>query len=273
MKARQIVATWALLALPLAASFGILPAQEPTPQPTEPATHSADEDSPVRMQPEVARQVMEQAARFRKSQSLAALRASEPLEKAAEDFARFMARTAKYGHQADEREPRDRAAEAKYEACIVAENIGLHASARPQAAKDLARVLVEGWKNSANHRANLLDPDLTETGVGVAQSEKSGKYYAVQLFDRPRSESIRVQIENRAGALVQYKLGEQSFDLESDVIRIHELCRPSDFTFVLPTAKDPERTAVEEVKAKTILVIQRDDLQELTVMRPTVVKR
>lgn len=266
MTARQILAALAPLALSFTA-IGPLAAQQPNPRPAEEVTPPASEDSPVRMQPEIARQIAGQAESLRKSQSLAALRTSEPLQKTAEDFARFMARTAKYGHKADDREPRQRTEEAKYKACMVAENIGLQASARPVAATELARRFVEGWKNSANHRANLLDPDLTETGVGVAQSETSGKYYAVQLFGRPESEAIRVEIENRADTTIKYKLGEEEFDLPPQAIRLHALCRPGSFRFALPTDDDKDRAHTEQVKTKSRLVIEQSDGGTPTIKR------
>lgn len=267
MRARQIVVAPVLLALTYTAIVRVA-GQETTPRAPESESQPASKDSPVKMQPEMARQIASQAEHFRKSQSLPALRASEPLQKAAEDFARYMARTAKYGHKADDREPWDRAEEAKYEACMVAENIGLQASARPASAEALASRFVEGWKNSAHHRANLLDPDLMEIGVGVAQSETSGKYYAVQLFGRPQSEAIRVEIENRADTTVKYKLGDEEFDLPPQAIRLHALCRPGAFRFALPTNDDAERTVIEHLKAKTRLVIERSEGQ-LAVKRAT----
>lgn len=40
--------------------------------------------------------------------------------------------------------------------------------------------LVGGWMLSEKHRANILDPDFTHTGIGVA--ETGGKFYWVQIF-------------------------------------------------------------------------------------------
>jgi Ca2+-binding RTX toxin-like protein len=44
--------------------------------------------------------------------------------------------------------------------------------------------LVDQWWNSAGHRANMLNPNFTEIGVGVAQGA-SGRTYGVQVFGRP----------------------------------------------------------------------------------------
>ena len=45
---------------------------------------------------------------------------------------------------------------------------------------------VEGWERSAAHRKNMLDRDATEIGVAVAHSPRTGRYYGVQVFGRPR---------------------------------------------------------------------------------------
>jgi uncharacterized protein YkwD len=48
---------------------------------------------------------------------------------------------------------------------------------------DPAEVAVRGWLNSQGHRLNILDQDLTETGIGVAVDAK-GRIYLTQLFAR-----------------------------------------------------------------------------------------
>ena len=241
--------------------------QPATPAPAKPAAEAGSELSRVADQPEVARRIVQSTNRYRASKDLSEIRPNAELARAAEYFANFMASTGKYGHTADEKRPWDRAAEHGYEACIVAENIGLESSSKPLSDEALAGVFVEGWKSSQEHRANLLDPDVTQTGVAVAKSEKSGKHYAVQLFGRPKSESIRVEIENRAGATVKYKLGGETLELEERVVRIHELCRPTEFTFLLPAADGTERTVIERVARQTRLVVQQDDSKELAVVR------
>lgn len=48
---------------------------------------------------------------------------------------------------------------------------------------DPATVAVEGWIDSSGHRRNLLDPDYTHTGVGIAVDTK-GAFYITQDFVR-----------------------------------------------------------------------------------------
>ncbi|MEE6272090.1 FG-GAP-like repeat-containing protein [Georgenia wangjunii] len=55
-----------------------------------------------------------------------------------------------------------------------AENVAWHSQNNPQA-------VFNGWMNSAGHRANILNPSLTDIGVGWAMAS-SGRYYATQNF-------------------------------------------------------------------------------------------
>jgi len=71
----------------------------------------------------------------------------------------------------------------------------------------------EGWKHSPGHRKNMLDPDVTETGVAVAQSEDTHYFYAVQIFGRPKSMSIAFQLTNESDKTIQYEIAGQTFSL------------------------------------------------------------
>lgn len=52
--------------------------------------------------------------------------------------------------------------------------------------------VVKGWMDSPGHRANILNPDYNEIGVGYAYSD-NGEYnhYWVQVFKRPLSKAYR----------------------------------------------------------------------------------
>lgn len=58
----------------------------------------------------------------------------------------------------------------------LAENI-----ASNQGFSDPASIAVKGWLESPGHRHNILDKNLTETGIGVAIDAR-GKVYLTQLF-------------------------------------------------------------------------------------------
>ena len=164
------------------------------------------------------------------------------LEAAAQDFARFMARTGKYGHTADGRRPPQRAAAPGYDYCLVAENIAYrYRSSGYDSGAKLAAELVEGWKNSPEHRHNMLLPAATETGVGVAQGQH-GPYFAVQMFGRPKSAAIRFSVENRSGETVQYSAGGRSYTLAPRVTRTHTVCRRPELSIGAPGSKEKYTT-------------------------------
>jgi hypothetical protein len=151
---------------------------------------------------------------------------TEPrLTAAAARFARHMAETDRYGHEVDGRQPAERAQAQGYQHCLTAENIAFASSARGFQAGELAQRLFDGWVHSPPHRRNLLDGDMTHVGMAVAQSPRSGKHYAVQLFGRPRAMAVRITLANRSRDTVQYELAGESYEIKPDIVRTHERCR------------------------------------------------
>ena len=47
-----------------------------------------------------------------------------------------------------------------------------------------ARLIVDGWMTSPGHRRNMLDPNYTHVGIGVAARGKD--CYATQIFAQER---------------------------------------------------------------------------------------
>jgi len=173
---------------------------------------------------QVERAVFAATNELRRGQKQQKLDTEPLLRQTALEFARFMAQTGKYGHEADGRSPQERAKTQGYDYCIVAENIAYFFSQKPIEADQLARRFMRGWENSPGHRANMLNADLTQIGVAIVRSETTGYYYAVQLFGRPRSEAVSFQIENKTGATISYMLGESSLSLPSSTTRTHRQC-------------------------------------------------
>jgi uncharacterized protein YkwD len=173
----------------------------------------------------VARRVVEGTNALRNDRKLEPVSAQAKLEAAAQQFARHMAKTGKYGHTADGRQPSERAAAQGYDYCIVSENIAYQLrSSAYESPSALAEELVEGWKDSPEHRKNMVDPAVTHTGVGVAQGE-GGRYFAVQMFGRPKSASIQFEVVNRSGGRIEYRAGERRLWLAPRVSRTHTVCR------------------------------------------------
>jgi uncharacterized protein YkwD len=139
----------------------------------------------------VERLVVEATNDFRRAQGRSPLERHGKLAAAAERFAKFMAATGKFSHEADGRKPRERVVEQGYRYCMVAENISYQYSSAGLETRELASRLVEGWKRSPGHRANMLDGVAVHTAVAVARSATTGYFYAVQLFGSPRASGAR----------------------------------------------------------------------------------
>ena len=175
--------------------------------------------------------VIEGTNRFRQEQGLAAVSSEAKLTQTARDFAAYMARTDRFDHDADGRRPPERARDHGYDYCLVSENIGFEFDSRGFATADLARGFVEGWKRSPPHRKNMEDGAAVDTGVAVARSAKTGRYYGVQMFGRPKALSVRFSVENRAGVTVDYRVAERTFSLPSRVVRTHTTCTSESLVF------------------------------------------
>ena len=173
---------------------------------------------------ETTRLLVEGTNAFRKQEHRPELKESSRLAETARDFAAFMVRTDKYGHDADGSQPAERVKKHGYEYCVVAENIAYEFSSEGFTTNELARGFLEAWKKSPGHRKNMLDPEVMEVGMAVAHSEESDKYYAVQVFARPRSAAFSFEIVNESGLTIEYQLGDENLTLEPRYTRTHEVC-------------------------------------------------
>jgi hypothetical protein len=77
----------------------------------------------------------------------------------------------------------------------------------------------------------MLNPNVTETGVAVAQAEETGYYYAVQMFGWPSSQRIQFRIRNHSDAVIRYKLGDRTLSLPPRYTRTHQECTTGELTF------------------------------------------
>lgn len=196
--------------------------------------------------------IVEMTNAFRKQNALHDLRPSPVLTAAARAFAEYLAKTGKFAHEADGRQPHQRAEAQGYKYCFIAENLALNMDGRGFETKGLARQAMEGWKQSPGHRANLLRANLTEIGVAVARvPDKNPKFVSVQLFGRPESERIKFKIENKADAPVRYVLGDQTHTLAIRTTVTHTNCNPASLHF-----EQAERTAKYDPRAGERFVVR-----------------
>lgn len=174
----------------------------------------------------IGQQIVSLTNRFRDQHGRGELKINPQLTSAAQEFAEYLARTDTFSHTADGKRPSQRVREHGYHYCLVAENIAEEYNSAGFTTISLARAFVTGWRHSPEHRKNLLDGDLEEIGVGVARSQRTGRYYAVQDFGRPKSRAIVFRLTNEADTAIRYTVDGQSFTLDPHYTATHTRCRP-----------------------------------------------
>lgn len=184
--------------------------------------------------PAVEIAIVEYTNIFRSQQGRNPVKRNSKLDKAARDYARYLARTGKFSHTADGRQPHERIDKTGYSYCITAENLALSASTYGFKARQLGARAVEQWKHSPGHRKNMMRPHVTEIGAGVAKKQGEHSYYSVQLFARPKSASYKFEILNMAARTVSYALGDQSYNIEPRAAVTFEPCLPMRLNFPKP---------------------------------------
>lgn len=176
--------------------------------------------------------IIEQTNSFRRSQQLGTVKPNAQLTHAARRYAEYLAKSGKFAHDADGRQPAERVKAAGYDYCMVAENLAMHRDSRGFMTQQLATKAVEGWKGSPGHRKNLVAPHATEIGVGVARAPAaSPKFLSVQLFGRPASEKYRFRIDNKTDASASYTALGKAHTIEPGARVTHSACMPAELSF------------------------------------------
>jgi hypothetical protein len=62
-------------------------------------------------------------------------------------------------------------------------------------------------------------------------SVKTGRYYAVQDFGRPKSKAIAFKITNESDATMHYRMDGQSFSIDPHYTMTHQRCRAGELDF------------------------------------------
>ena len=192
------------------------------------------------VQPDIAlasRELVRISNEFRRANSLPGVAPNAQLQAAAQAFVDFIAQSDRFGHDADGATPAARATRAGYAVCSISENLGYQYHSLGFTSEELASQLVEGWKDSPSHRRNMLDSAMTDTGVAIARSARSGRYYAVQMYGRPRSRALAFEIANRSALAIDYSLDDESFRVMPRQAASHETCRTSTLRINWPGAQ------------------------------------
>ncbi|MBS1852532.1 MAG: CAP domain-containing protein [Acidobacteria bacterium] len=122
------------------------------------------------------RQIFDSTNRERRSRGLPALVWNDDLALAARQHAEAMAQSHTLSHQLPgEASLPTRARKAGVKFTSLSENVAVGTTAEDIAGQ---------WIKSSAHRENLLDPEMTATGVGVA--ERDGKLFAAEDFAKVR---------------------------------------------------------------------------------------
>ena len=123
--------------------------------------------------------ILELTNKARAEKNLPPLTVNPVLTAVARAHSANMAKQEKMDHILDGKSPFDRMRDAGYDFLKGGENI-----AACKAAIGLPDIL-HAWMESKQHRENILHPEYTEIGLGLAR-DKGGQVYYTQLFGRPR---------------------------------------------------------------------------------------
>lgn len=190
--------------------------------------------------PQTEAAIVELTNAFRQEQRLGTVAPNKELAAAARWFADYLARTGKFGHQADGREPQERAAAHGYRFCMVGENLAMNLDSRGFTSQGLAIQTVEGWKASPPHRRTLLEPAVTEIGIAVARvPDKHPRFVSVQLLGRPESLKVELKIQNMSTQTVSYTLAGESHSIDPRTAVTHTSCEPGEVMFQRAGAASP----------------------------------
>lgn len=131
--------------------------------------------------PEIAEmetQVRLRIDEIRQQQGLKSLEHHERLAQVARNYSQKMARQNFFSHVSPDGDtPGQRVRDAGIFYWMVGENLFMSQNIRQP-----VPAAVKGWMESPGHRANILTPEYTQTGIGIWR--EGNKYYITQLFMR-----------------------------------------------------------------------------------------
>ena len=179
-------------------------------------------------------QIIEETNAFRRNHGLEALAQNPALRTAAQAFARYLAMSGSFSHEADGRKPAERALAAGYRYCIVAENLALNQRSDGFTTNQLATEALQGWMASPSHRAAMLHAHVTDIGVGIARApDRAPKFISVQMFGRPDSLRYAFVVRNESKSEVSYLIDSARHRAPAASQVTHTTCVPTAVTFEL----------------------------------------
>lgn len=129
---------------------------------------------------EVAKDMQKAMNADRRRAGLRAVSLSRDLITAAQRHACDMVERGYFDHRdPNGNKPSDRVRRTGYKSCLTAENIAMGQQSVPE--------VEAGWMGSRGHRKNILDPQITDIGIGVVQPSDARRtnLYWVLVMAKP----------------------------------------------------------------------------------------
>lgn len=142
----------------------------------------------IKVRKRIARKIHRLVNEQRTQNGVAALEIDQGVTSAATKHSKNMASTGTFSHVIDGKNAGDRLRDENVSFTAWGENIYFgwcQMNGKPAYdVHDFAQDAVSGWMNSPGHRKNILNPDFTHTGIGIATIARDGKgyMYATQVF-------------------------------------------------------------------------------------------
>lgn len=154
-----------------------VPSSTPSPSPTASINPSPTPSAPSSNLNTIINEIQRLTNLERSKTGAAALSINSLLNQAAQAHAVNMAQTGQFSHVINNIGPGERITATGYVWQTYGENIA-YGYTSPES-------VMSGWMNSDGHRANILNANFTELGVGYA-TNSTGRPYWVQVFAKPR---------------------------------------------------------------------------------------
>lgn len=219
---------------------------------------------PIPDLPSVEATLIEKTNLLRSEHRLEKLTTNRILTQAARSYASYLATTGRFSHTANGKGPGERLRLEGYEWCKFGENLALRRNAQGFTTSALVSDVMNGWVKSSEHKKNLLEPSVTEIGVGVAASkEDASQFISVQLFARPSSLRFPIEIKNIGSFPIPYTLNGQSKVISPQKSIRHWQCEPQSLSF-LPS-QGSRISSRYEARDKTLFILSEDNNHSLSV--------
>lgn len=128
-----------------------------------------------------------------------------------------------------------------------------------------SRDVVLAWMNSSNHKANIFDSSMTDTGIGISFGTYKGRqgYFIVQHFGRPRGACPLVDVSLEPEIKNLTERGKRLYEeIKKSQKQIDDILNNNPDAAKRETAQSIEKSVALKISEYNAVV---DTLQELTI--------